>query len=295
MELSHSLTFSASLAAGLLLVLPGSSLSAQSHKLAVKSGAKIAFLGDSITAGGARGPAGYCRLVIRGLKSAGVEATMIPAGISGHKSNQMLKRLKRDVLDKNPDWMTLSCGVNDVWHGKRGVPLDQYKKNITEIVETAQKKGIKVMILTSTMIKEDAGNSLNKQLAPYNKFLKQLAADKNCLFADLNGDMQAALIKGSAKPAGNQLTSDGVHMNTLGNIMMANGVLRAFGMGGAQIEKATAEFESIPNSCHVRLGARLNVREFKKLCAAATAAKMPVEKFLQQAVDRSVADLLKKL
>ena len=102
----------------------------------VKDGQKIAFLGDSITQAGAR-PGGYVNLVIRGLEANGVKATAIPAGISGHKSNQMLKRLDAHVLSKKPDWMTLSCGVNDVWHGAGGVPLDQYKINITKIVDFA--------------------------------------------------------------------------------------------------------------------------------------------------------------
>lgn len=294
METVHPSSLSSSVTACLLVGVLGCSLPAQKSGLAVKNGAKIAFLGDSITAGGARGPAGYCRLVISGLRSAGVKATMIPAGISGHKSNQMLARLERDVLAKKPDWMTLSCGVNDVWHGKRGVLLDQYKKNITEIVEKVQARGIQVMILTSTMIREDQGNALNKQLAPYNAFLKKLATSKKCLFADLNVDMQAALITGPGKPEGNQLTTDGVHMNTLGNIMMATGVLRSFGLNAKQLARATAEFESIPNSCQVRLDSRMTVREFKVLRATATEAGISVQRLLQQAVDQRIAELLKE-
>ena len=60
---------------------------------------------------------------------------VIPAGVGGNTSKDMLARLDRDVLSKKPDWMTLSCGVNDVWHGATGVPLDQYQQNITSIVE----------------------------------------------------------------------------------------------------------------------------------------------------------------
>lgn len=190
--------------------------------------------------------------------------------------------------------MTLSCGVNDVWHGKRGVSLEQYRKNITAIVDRVMAKGIKVMILTSTMIREDQDNELNKKLAPYNAFLRELAAAKKCLLADLNADMQAALIRGVDKPKGNQLTTDGVHMNALGNIMMATGVLRAFGMSAARLSKATAEFEAIPKSCQVRLDRRMSVREFKKLRAAATAVGMPLQKLLQQAVEAKIAELLKK-
>ena len=117
------------------LVLLGSI--AHAEDLAVKSGEKIAFMGDSITQAGA-GTGGYVQLVIHGLQAVGVQATSIPAGISGHKSNDMLKRLEKDVLAKKPDWMTLSCGVNDVWHGERGVLLPDYKANITSIVDQCQ-------------------------------------------------------------------------------------------------------------------------------------------------------------
>ena len=277
----------------LALALPAQDGLKVKNGLRVKKGQKIAFLGDSITAAGARGPAGYCRLVIRGLACAGVEATMIPAGISGHKSNQMLARLEKDVLAKKPDWMTLSCGVNDVWHGKRGVPLDQYKTNITAIVDRAQAQGIKVMILTSTMIHEDSSNDLNKRLAPYNAFLRELAKAKNCHLADLNAEMQSALITGDDKPKGNQLTSDGVHMNALGNIMMATGVLRAFGLKGDAMTEVTAEFEALPKICNVRINQKLSVQDFKKLRAAATAAGTSLEEMLQQTLDRKIAELLK--
>ena len=40
------------------------------------------------------------------------------------------------------------------------------------------------------------------------------------------------------KIKGNLLTVDGVHMNPLGNIMMAEGILRAFGLTDAQLSAA---------------------------------------------------------
>ena len=207
-------------------------------KIAVKNGEKIAFLGDSITAAGRR-PGGYCQLVLAALKDQGIEAKPVFAGISGHKSNQMLARLERDVLKHKPDWMTLSCGVNDVWHGKSGVDLASYKKNIEEIVGKAQAAGVKVILLTSTMIREDQGNDLNQKLLPYNEFIKVLAKEKKCLLADLNADMQAALkVFPADAPKGKQLTSDGVHMNKAGNIMMARGVAEAFGLTNQQLDQS---------------------------------------------------------
>ena len=215
---------------------------APAAEIPVKDNQKIAFLGDSITAAGAK-PGGYASLVIAGLKANGVTAQMIPAGISGHKSNQMLARLEKDVLSKKPDWMTLSCGVNDVWHGARGVPLEDYKKNITQIVDQCQAAGVKVMILTATMIKENPDSPENQKLAAYNDFLRGLAKEKNCLLADLNAEMQAAVAKKDKDMKGNVVTTDGVHMNPAGNRMMAVGVLKGFGLGEEQIGKAEKAWE----------------------------------------------------
>lgn len=220
-------------------LMMGSTLMA--GEIAVKEGQKIAFMGDSITQAGA-GPKGYVTLVIKGLEAAGVKTTAIPVGISGHKSNNMLERLDRDALSKKPDWMTLSCGVNDVWHGANGVPLDQYKINITKIVDQCQTAGVKVMILTSTMIGEDQPNPNNQKLAVYNDFLKELSKEKKCLLADLNADMQAIITKAGAEKKGNILTGDGVHMNPAGNEMMALGVLKAFGLSDEQLVKAKASW-----------------------------------------------------
>jgi lysophospholipase L1-like esterase len=205
---------------------------------AVKDGQTVAFLGDSITQGGWGNPAGYVRLIVAGLSNNGVNIKPVPAGISGHKSDQMLARLDRDVLGKKPDWMTLSCGVNDVWHGEKGIPLDRYKTNITAIVEKCAQAGVKVVILTSTPIGENLANANNQKLAPYNDFLRSLAKEKKLLLADLSADFAAKLKDRPADAKGNSLTSDGVHMNAAGNKLMALGVLRAFGLDEVQLQKA---------------------------------------------------------
>lgn len=227
--------------------------------LAVKNGDKIAFMGDSITAAGTAKD-GYITLVMDTLKKEGLTVSCVPAGISGHKSNDMLARLDYDVISEKPQWMILSCGVNDVWHFKlclngqtfQGVSLEDYQKNMTAMLDKARAAHIKVMILTSTLIGEDPERELNKNLRPYNDFLRAMTKKENCLLADVNKDMQAALkampdVKGPASMFGepeyrrdikNKLTTDGCHLNSLGNIMMAKGILRAFGLSEDKIAAA---------------------------------------------------------
>ncbi len=234
-------------------------VSAEEPKLVVKAEEKIAFMGDSITAGGV-GKTGFITLVMDTLNKEGLHLTSVPAGQSGNRSKDMLARLDQSVISQKPNWMVLSCGVNDVWHftlrlGNRsfeGIPLEEYKENIRSIIKKSEAANIKVMILTSTMIGEDPEKDTNQTLIPYNDFLREIAKEKNLPLADLNKDMQAALKEipnqeGKAKMFGepdyarnikNKLTADGCHMNNLGNIMMAKGILRSFGLSEEKIVAA---------------------------------------------------------
>lgn len=232
----------------------GSVFPAQAEIL-VKDGQTVAFMGDSITAGGWGSPGGYVRLIIAGLEANGVKVTPVPAGISGHKSDQMLARLKKDALDKKPDWMTLSCGVNDVWHGARGIPLDQYKTNISTILDQCQANGTKVVVLTATVIGEELETENNKKLETYNDFLRALAKERKAPLADLYTQF-ATYLKAhpntTGKP-GRALTSDGVHMAPAGDQLMARGVLQAFGLEAGQLKKAESAWQEIPGAGSVRV------------------------------------------
>lgn len=247
-----------------------------SAEIAIKSGEAIAFMGDSITQQGNLAPGGYIHLVVDGLKAAGVEVKAIGAGISGHKSNNMLARVDKDVIEKKPQWMTLSCGVNDVWHGANGVPLDAYKTNITALLDKVDAAGIKVMILTATMITENPDEPNNLKLAPYNDFLRQIAKERGYRLADLNADMQDGGKKGV------KFTSDGVHMAFAGNKMMANGILRAFGVPEDSIAASNARWDEIPGTSRVYVP--MSERERRAVAEAAKQAGKNIEAYAVEKV-----------
>jgi lysophospholipase L1-like esterase len=264
----------------------------QAQEIAVKNGEKIAFLGDSITQQGAASPIGYVNLVISGLAANGIKAEPIYAGVSGHKSNDMLARLDRDVISKKPDWMTLSCGVNDVWHGPKGVALDEYKANITQIVDKAQAANIKVVILTATMIGEDQPNANNQKLIAYNDFLKAFAAERKLPLADLNAAMQAEIAATPHK--GNFLTVDGVHMNVAGNLMMSQGVLKALGLNEAQLAKAREARLDIPNAMQLGPAPAVTLRQYELLKAVAAKQNRSVNDLVRDEVAKAIEALVKQ-
>ena len=265
----------------------------------IKDGQKLAFMGDSITQFGAGQSSGYVRLIVSGLEANSIKVVPVFAGISGHKSNDMLARLDRDVIGKKPDFMTLSCGVNDVWHGERGVPLDLYKKNITEICDKAQAAGIQVVVLTSTMIYEDQATANNQKLVPYNEFLRTLAKERKLPLADLNADMQAAVAAAKAANAPkpnkvNYLTSDGVHMAPPGDQMMADGVLRALGLDAGQIAKAKAAWLTIPKSTQLKVTATVSLAEYNRLMELAAKEKLSCDEYVGSLLNQAVENAVKK-
>ena len=249
-------------------------------QIIIKNGEKVAFLGDSITQQGWSRPHGYVKLVLWALESNGVKVMPIPAGVGGNTSNDMLARIKRDVLDKKPDWVTISCGMNDVIHGPKGVPLDQYKTNMTSIVDQCQAAGIKVIIFTTTTAFGKTSPQ-TKTLGEYNAFLQELAKARKCPVVDLFTAFMAD------SPHG--LTIDGVHMSPYGNILMAKTILKSVGMADAQIAKMEDQWMDAPGfgDFDARVDIVLNVkfmdvktppltlRQLDKIDAAAKAARRP--------------------
>lgn len=256
--------------------------------LLVTNGSVVAFMGDSITADGSKNPCGYVNLVFKGLNANGVKIKMIHAGVGGNKSNDMRMRLDKSVLKQNPTWMTLSCGVNDVWHGDRGIPLDRYQKEITTIVDRAQSNGVQVVILTATLIYEDPNNEFNKKAVPYNDFLRKLAKERKCPLADLNADMRAGLAATSeaTRKEGNLYTRDGVHMKPYGDRMMAMGVLRAFGMNDEQMARAEEAWDKLPAEL---VGSQnIPMREYDRLRALTDKQDVWFGQLMEKAFARAV-------
>ena len=189
----------------------------------------IAFLGDSITQLGTEKPFGYVNLVRAGLKARGVEPTFVPAGVSGNTCRQMLARLDADVLSRKPTWLFLSCGVNDAPNGYEdyrknpGVPLDEYKAKITEIIDRAIAAGAKPVILTATPVVEEP-HVANTNLVPYNAFLRETAAARGLPLFDV-GSVIAMAHASKDDPMVRAFTVDGTHLNERGNRIFADVIL----------------------------------------------------------------------
>ncbi len=227
MKLAESLT---GILAGLIQLLGPAPEPAR--ELQIKPGDQIVAIGDSITQGG-----GYLRDIDKVLAEQYPDyhlPKIINVGISGQKAEDLVKRFQKDVIDRKPAIVTLSIGINDVWHREKKPHdpevLAAYTANVRKMVEDAQSAGIKVVLLTPTVIHEDPASEGNKRLVEYVAAEKGIAAEKHCLIADLHQMFLDVLAKKPADMKDKMLTGDGVHMNPRGDALMAIGVLRALGV-----------------------------------------------------------------
>ncbi len=130
--------------AALLAVTAGTS-TVETNQVAVPAAApvRIVALGDSLTSGH-RLPRtqSYPSLLEATLKEDGVPAVVINHGVSGDTSTGGLRRLPA-ALEDRPDILILALGVND---GLRGVSVAQVRRNLETIIETAQARGVSVLL-----------------------------------------------------------------------------------------------------------------------------------------------------
>jgi len=220
-----------------VLALVGPAPSDLPKELQLQQANTIVAIGDSITQGG-----GYLRDIDAVLAQQYPDLKIpkvINVGISGQKAEDLVKRFDKDVVERKPAFVTLSIGINDVWH-RLNDPHDEkvlaaYRDNVAKMVDAAQAAGIKVILLAPTIISEDPAAEGNKRLLMYIAAEKQIAADKKCQFVDLHAMFLDALKHKPADEKGNWITSDGVHMNPRGDAAMAIGVLRALGVPDQKI------------------------------------------------------------
>lgn len=174
----------------------------------------------------------------------GVDATPIPAGISGNTAGTMLARIDRDVISKKPTWMTLNCGINDT----SGTPVDKFRDNIEKIVDRATAAGIKVILMNTTIAaQENLDCDDSRKRLQYCEEFKKLAAERNLILVDLNTALTRELLeRRKDDPKGPIILCDGTHPNGLGYQIIAAEILHALGVSESDIAALRKRWDDYP-------------------------------------------------
>lgn len=170
---------------------------------------KIVALGDSLTAGlGLVESQAYPALLQKKLEKAGYPFEVVNAGVSGDTSAGGVRRLDW-ALEGNVRVLILALGAND---GLRGLPVDQMKKNLEDIIQRARARNI-VVILAGMEAPPNYGPDYT---SAFRRAYQELAREHELVF------LPFLLDKVAGDPALNQ--GDGIHPNARGAEIIAEGM-----------------------------------------------------------------------
>jgi lysophospholipase L1-like esterase len=226
----------------LLLAFTIAWFSAPNSPLRAAEGMTIVTFGDSVTAARGRTVV-YPALLASDLSYDGQDVKVINAGIGGNTTNMAKVRFEKDVLLRKPDLVVVMFGLNDaavdVWKDppadKPRVALADYRKNLTEMIQTLKEQGTRVVLMTSnplnwseTTLKlygkspyqpEDV-DGLNVMLHDYITAVREIAKTENVGFVDVFAAFEAYEAEPNHKPG--SLSSDGMHPGDAGHRIIAN-------------------------------------------------------------------------
>ncbi len=205
----------------------------------------ILFQGDSITDCGRDRKVedslgtGYPRLVSAklGFENPG-DYTFYNRGISGNRIVDVYARIKLDIINLKPDYMSLLIGVNDVWHEVmrgNGVDTPKFEKIYSMLIEEIKEAlpDIKIMIMEPFVLHDTGTCSDEEHPGRWEYFdsqvrekaaaAKRVAEKYNLTFVPL----QQKLDDADAKLSG-YWTKEGVHPTLFGHELIAREWLAAY-------------------------------------------------------------------
>lgn len=172
---------------------------------------KILFFGDSLTAGMGLDPnEAFPTVIQEKLDSLGLNYSVINAGLSGETTASGRNRIEW-VLNQEVDIFVLELGAND---GLRGIPPEETRKNLQEIIKFVREKDPDTEIILAGM--QIPPNMGPEYTAEFRRIFPELAEKNNVelipfLLEDVAGDSEL-----------NQ--EDGIHPTAEGHRILANNV-----------------------------------------------------------------------
>ena len=185
---------------------------------------RLLFQGDSITDAGrdkrnyydlGRGYPKYAAALIAQRHP---EIEFIDLGISGNRSGQLFDRSTADIIDLQPDVVSILIGINDLWHrySKSAIPTtdEQFELNYrTLLSEIRRRTSAKIMIICPFLLDAEKTQHLRPDLDRIIPIVEKLAAEFADVYMPLDAIMTEAM---KTQPEPLYYSADGVHPNQNG-------------------------------------------------------------------------------
>ncbi len=168
---------------------------------------------------------GYVKFTVEAIKIAfpDTDIEFINRGISGNRTENLLDRVDKDLIDLQPDIVTILIGVNDTWHRYMidlETPVDRFHANYDTVLNRIKNEtNAKIVMLEPFILynmgKDDMRADLNEKI----NVIRQLAMQYADAFIPLDGMFVEANVNGIPNV---ELSPDGVHPDTAGKKLIAD-------------------------------------------------------------------------
>lgn len=167
---------------------------------AISTGLKILVFGDSISAAyGIKRDDGWVALLADRIEALYADAQVINASVSGETTQGGRARLDAALERHAPDLVFLELGGNDAL---RGYPVEKLRDNLSTMVELAQDRGARVVLL---------GMQIPPNYGP--KYTREFASAFKTV-ADLKGAYLVPFFLEGVALIDGMIQTDGIHPTT---------------------------------------------------------------------------------
>jgi acyl-CoA thioesterase I len=197
---------------------------------------KILIIGDSITDAWRRADPeqvgqGYFRMIRDYYLASYPELHLqfINKGVDGNRVTDLLERWHEDVLRLQPNLVSVMIGINDVWRQLDCPEMEQvypdtfrdtYRKLLTSLKEQTNAE---IVLMEPTVIEEKLDSTGNELLKEYVSIVNEVAGEFDAILVPTNKSFRQYLENDNVP----RLTTDDVHLNSIGNTLLAKTWIKA--------------------------------------------------------------------
>jgi lysophospholipase L1-like esterase len=157
---------------------------------------------------------------------------VVNMGLSGNIVRDLEGRWQSDVLDLQPDWLSICIGINDVWRhfdtplqSEGHVSLEEYARILETLVRTTRPTLKGLVLMTPYFIEPNRADNMRAMMDAFGAVVRQLADTHAALLVDTQAAFDAALQH--LHPM--TLAWDRVHPTRAGHTILARAFLQAIG------------------------------------------------------------------
>jgi lysophospholipase L1-like esterase len=212
--------------------------------VAIKPGARLLFIGDSVTDCGRLRPfgagpldalgQGYVAEVDKLLREEHPKRPIriTNMGVSGNTVRDLSKRWDEDVLELKPEWLAVMIGVNDVWRqfdwvNRSGAVMPDDFELTYEMLLRRTRPNLKGLVLmTPFYIETDRTDLMRQKIDVYGNIVKELARRHDAVLVDTQAAFDRVLNRLDFK----LLAPDRVHPTEIGHSVIAYAFVRGLGI-----------------------------------------------------------------